>query len=215
MYFKCSPLAMALVGYFGCVQSGWAATVPYTSPGVVNQAQYTFTATGGDVVAYFGGGIAAYDDRIGLIGTTPNISSSSGVLDNQTTKIGNYFNFGSFSGGTVLSFFLNAQQSEQTFYSVNADNPDGLGHIYATNVTAGNLPAGVYVGLEDLSANRGAAPLQVYTADFDYNDTQFVLTGVYLSAVPLPSSAPMFGAALVALGAVGYGLRRKVAVTTA
>ena len=32
--------------------------------------------------------------------------------------------------------------------------------------------------------------------------------GTVVSSVPLPSSAPMFGAALVALGAVGYDLRR-------
>ena len=30
-----------------------------------------------------------------------------------------------------------------------------------------------------------------------------------VSAVPLPASAPLFGAALMALGAVGYGLKRK------
>ncbi|MBE7158419.1 MAG: molybdopterin-dependent oxidoreductase [Rhodospirillales bacterium] len=32
-----------------------------------------------------------------------------------------------------------------------------------------------------------------------------------MSTVPLPSSAPMFGAAVLALGAVGYGLKRKSA----
>lgn len=36
-----------------------------------------------------------------------------------------------------------------------------------------------------------------------------------LSAVPLPASAPMFGAGLLALGAVGYGLKRKKAAATA
>ena len=38
---------------------------------------------------------------------------------------------------------------------------------------------------------------------------------VNVSSVPLPASAPMFGAALVALGAVGYGLKRKGTTTTA
>lgn len=32
-----------------------------------------------------------------------------------------------------------------------------------------------------------------------------------VSSVPLPASAPMFGAALLALGAVGYGMKRKAA----
>lgn len=36
-----------------------------------------------------------------------------------------------------------------------------------------------------------------------------------LSAVPLPASAPMFGAALLALGAIGYGMRRKQGASAA
>jgi hypothetical protein len=36
-----------------------------------------------------------------------------------------------------------------------------------------------------------------------------------LSPVPLPASAPMFGAALLALGAAGYGLKRKKAAASA
>ena len=33
--------------------------------------------------------------------------------------------------------------------------------------------------------------------------------GVSLSAVPLPGAAPLFGASLIALGAFGYGMKRK------
>lgn len=36
-----------------------------------------------------------------------------------------------------------------------------------------------------------------------------------ISNVPLPASAPMFGAALLALGAVGYGVKRKRAAAAA
>lgn len=36
-----------------------------------------------------------------------------------------------------------------------------------------------------------------------------------VSAVPLPASAPMFGAAILALGAVGYGVKRKKAAAAA
>ena len=36
-----------------------------------------------------------------------------------------------------------------------------------------------------------------------------------VSAVPLPASAPMFGGALIALGAVGYCFKRKKAAATA
>ena len=36
-----------------------------------------------------------------------------------------------------------------------------------------------------------------------------------VSTVPLPASAPMFGAALMALGAVSYGLKRKLKAAAA
>lgn len=36
-----------------------------------------------------------------------------------------------------------------------------------------------------------------------------------IAAMPLPASAPMFGAALLALGAVGYGMKRKSATSAA
>ena len=38
---------------------------------------------------------------------------------------------------------------------------------------------------------------------------------VDVSAVPLPASASLFGAALTALGAAGYGLKRKKAAAAA
>lgn len=39
-----------------------------------------------------------------------------------------------------------------------------------------------------------------------------VRNGTVMSPVPLPASAPMFGAALVVVGAVGYGMKRKKAI---
>ena len=41
------------------------------------------------------------------------------------------------------------------------------------------------------------------------------LDNVSVSAVPLPASAPMLGAALVTLGVVGYGLKRRKATSAA
>ena len=37
---------------------------------------------------------------------------------------------------------------------------------------------------------------------------------IRVSTVPLPASAPMFGAALLALGLVGYGVKRKKAIAS-
>lgn len=41
------------------------------------------------------------------------------------------------------------------------------------------------------------------------------VTGSSVSSVPLPGSAPMFGAAIFALGTVGYGVKRKKAAAAA
>lgn len=41
------------------------------------------------------------------------------------------------------------------------------------------------------------------------------LDNVSVSAVPLPASAPMFGAALVVLGTIGYGLKRRASAAAA
>lgn len=47
------------------------------------------------------------------------------------------------------------------------------------------------------------------SGDTNYGHNSVAVFSV--SAVPLPASAPMFGAALLAFGAVGYGVRRKKA----
>lgn len=41
------------------------------------------------------------------------------------------------------------------------------------------------------------------------------ISGFPLPSIPLPASAPMFGAAVFAVGAAGYSMKRKKAVTTA
>ena len=51
----------------------------------------------------------------------------------------------------------------------------------------------------------------VYGAQVASSQNSFEFAAV--STVPLPASAPMFGAALMALGAVGYSLKRKTAAT--
>ena len=42
-----------------------------------------------------------------------------------------------------------------------------------------------------------------------YLDAEFDVSRFSITAVPLPASAPLFGAALLALGAAGYGMRRR------
>ena len=66
-------------------------------------------------------------------------------------------------------------------------------------------------------------PLYFFTTStgyqFDEDDNTFIgdatLSLAAPSTVPLPTAAPMFGLALLTLGAVGYGMERKKAVATA
>ena len=57
------------------------------------------------------------------------------------------------------------------------------------------------------TGNVGANTFYVYQGSVDVSAS--------VSAVPLPASAPMFGAALLALGAAGYGLKCKKAAAAA
>lgn len=90
----------------------------------------------------------------------------------------------------------------------------------ATYDAAGSL-------LDSLVLSAGRLNLQTPDSFFGFKDAtadikSFVLTDGYigirnmqvagLSAVPLPASAPLFGAALLALGAVGYGMKRRKTV---
>ena len=191
-----------------------AGIIPYPDKGTENPARYSFTANGGDIMAYFLGTGAAYDERLGLL--VDGSPASPLIFENHQTAVGDSYDFGTFAKGSTLTFYIEVQQTAQTFYSNVSMNDDGAQHIYSTAYSGtSTIPAGTYVGFEDLNANRKLAPLQGYNVDYNYTDEQFSFTNLSMSVVPLPSSAPMFGAALVALGAVGYGLKRKAKAATA
>lgn len=69
-------------------------------------------------------------------------------------------------------------------------------------------------------ANGGGAYFATVSGLGQYGSTTFksdlnAFEFAAVSAVPLPASAPMFGAALLALGGLGYAAKRKKAVTQA
>ena len=84
---------------------------------------------------------------------------------------------------------------------------DASGTVVGTPFVVGN--GGVF------AAPTGAAELLLGINDNHYADNLGALTVSVgtLSSVPLPAAAPMFGAALLALGAVGYGVTRRAART--
>ena len=63
--FKVSFVVLVLIG---AAQITKADLVPYPNPGTPNPDIYTFTATtSGDIIAYFAGTGAAYDEQLGML----------------------------------------------------------------------------------------------------------------------------------------------------
>ncbi|MDX7954040.1 VPLPA-CTERM sorting domain-containing protein [Lichenihabitans sp. Uapishka_5] len=213
-----SVLRTTALGFIGlCAASvapASAASIAYPNAGTQNPAKYSFVANGGDITGYYLGTGAAYNETLGLL--VNGLAVASDVFQNHTTDVGSSYNFGSFAKGSILTFFIDVATTGATFYSDKSLNLDGSQHIYSSAYAgSGTTPAGTYVGFEDLSSKRSLYPSQGYNVDYNYTDEQFAFTNLSVSSVPLPAAAPMFGAALLALGAVGYGLRRKKAATAA
>ncbi len=184
-----------------------AASIPYVDAGAPDQNTYTFTATStGYIGAYFQSSSAAFTNTLSLLVNgviTPQ--SSMGVLNNQTSSVGDYVNLGYVNAGDVLTFQLNVLDTGSIWNSNASFNADGMNHIYSTAFAGDSVlgtPAGTYLGFEDLYGG----------GDFDYNDEAFVFTNVsvslseQVSPVPEPETYAML---LVGLGLMAFTIRRK------
>ena len=200
-YLQLVTLFIILCFGFVSISSAKENIVSYQNSGAENIDLYTFTATSsGQINAYFYGSSASYTNTFTLLVNgiaTPE--TSAGVLNNQSSNIGDFVNLGSVQAGDVLTFQLNVLSSGNTWYSDKSLNTDGTNHIYSTSFSgdaSNDIPSGTLVGFEDL--RRGG--------DLDYDDEAFVFTNMSVSPIPEPET---YGMLLAGLALVGFTLRCK------
>lgn len=219
-------LAAALVaastcacGYFASdAQAG--TVLPYPNAGTPNSETYTFTASAtGDIVAYFAGSTADYDEQVGML--VNGIPSGVIGLDDHTSSVGQSLDLGSVNAGDIITFFDVVFDISTTWYSNPALNSDGGNHVYsaafdplttpgsyAAGLAFAGIPAGTYVAFEDLNFITGS--------DYNYFDDTFVFTDtggtlITTSTTPLPATLPLFATGLGTLGLLGWRRKRKKA----
>jgi hypothetical protein len=193
---KLKTAAAAALLAIGAAGSAFADATPYPNAGTQNPTTYTFTSNGGDVMAYFMGSSASYDESLGLL--INGVDSGITGLQNHTAATGEALDFGTIAAGMTLTFYINVATTGDVFYSDRSLNSDGINHVYSTSFSgSGAVPAGTYVAFEDLK-NGG---------DLNYHDETFVFTNVGTTpAVPEPANLALL---MAGLGLVSFMARRR------
>lgn len=204
---KLKALCLGLAS-LAVVTAAQADTIPYPDHGTVNPVSYSFTATStGDLLAYFYGSGASYNETLGLI--VNGVDTGITGLPNHSSSYGQSLNFGSVTAGDSLVFYINVLTTGDKFYSDTSKNSDGENHVYSTAFSGDSkIPAGIYVGFEDLNGKSGS--------DHNYSDEQFVFSNTTLTpAVPEASTWAMMLIGFAGVGAMTYRRRQSTAMTAA
>jgi hypothetical protein len=167
----------------------FAGPIPYPNAGHIAPTTTIQAIASSDIIGYFVQASAGYDDVVRMIDVTTG-TTSAWSFSNHSTAIGTSADFGYVNYGDTLVFEIDDLNIHQVFASDPAYSLDGVNHGYVTSFTGGqlygaNIPAGVYVGMEDLNAHN---------SDFDYNDDTFLFTNVGskgLDTPPPPDHAPI------------------------
>jgi hypothetical protein len=191
MHIPRSLLAAIIASVIGAgtpfVSRADASTIPYSNLGQVNLQSYSLVANeSGDINVWFAGkGTATHQDLL----TAFVNGASTGIvgLDNQTSTIGQYLNFGHVNTGDTIVFQLIDLSSGANWFTNNAQNEDGVNHAYMTTFAGGLVgssvvPAAIYLGFEDVVA---------CASDLNYQDLQFYMSTGSTGAVPEPSTWAM------------------------
>ena len=188
----------------GAATAAKADIIPYANQGAENPVTYTFTAPStGALIAYFYGSGASFSETLGLLVNNQNRGTG---LDNHSSAYGQPYNFGNVSAGDTLVFYIDVKTTGFTYYSDVSMNKDHVNHVYSTSFSGdGTIPAGTYVGFEDLSQ------CDTHWTDNNYRDEQFVFT---VTAVPEPSTWAIMMLGFAGVGFLAYR-RRTAAQATA
>ena len=210
---KKTVLAVLFVGG-ACVatssaQAGTLIPYPNSPPPTENPERYTFTAAqDGQIVAYFAGSVAGLDEVVGML--VNGVPTGITGLPDKHSNIGDSIVLGNVHAGDTLVFFDHITPDGDTWFSDVSMNRDATQHVYSapydgTHPPFGNrIPAGTYVGFEDLPRTGGGIPI-----DFNYLDDTFVFTNVAIADTPLPGALPLFATGLSGLGLLGWRRARK------
>jgi hypothetical protein len=200
-------------------------TIPYPSPGTIAAPTY-FTGTGADVVAYFFGDTAEYRSNMSMY--VDGVQSAAGwVFPNHDTPFGASVDLGFAPAGSKVVFALQVFEfnpvtlatspnphyqgtAAYTLYSDPSLNTlDNTNHAYVTsypgpsgNPTVPGVPAGTFVGFEDLLASE---------SDFNYNDHTFVFTNISTDPTPEPATFTLLGIGIAGIAGYEWRKRKKAA----
>jgi PEP-CTERM motif len=182
------------------------AAIPiYPNSGTENPATYSGLVAGntGFLRTWFvGKGSASFTVQLGAF--VNGIDRGFG-LNNQTSALGELFNYGAIAAGDSIKFYIRVNDTGDIFTNEVADNADGKQHVYALlgGYTGGDFgiplsPAhpGSYFAFEDLFGG----------GDFNYTDLQFIARTGSLAAVPEPASWALL---IAGFGLVGVAVRRR------
>ncbi|HWI85748.1 MAG TPA: PEPxxWA-CTERM sorting domain-containing protein [Sphingomonas sp.] len=174
-----------------------AATALATVTAGAAQATNFYASTSGDVVAYFVGSTASYDERLGLL--INGVDTGLLGLQNHSSVYGDQLNFGHADLGDELTFYILVDTTGDTFYTDVTLNADAFEHIkFEAFPGFGSVPAGTLVQFEDIYGG----------GDQNFHDEVFVFTNLtdIKPDVPEPATwAMMVGG----FGLVGSAMRRK------
>jgi hypothetical protein len=173
----------------------------YANRGTVAPQVLTYASASGGLSLYFLGSEAGYNDTVEVYDVQTGYNSGA-VFPGHSTALGTTLMVGTGPGqinaGDQLVVYINSP--EGLFASIAGYSADGVNHGYVVPYGGGivngvNVPAGTFVGMEDL---------WITDSDLDYNDDTFLFTAgsvtpVGTSNAPEPGTWLLMGTGLVGL----------------